>query len=139
MRTPTSGLLLSEFQNNASMVKNSQSEQVRKWAEHGQFLRFHDRLHWDEIAVELGILKENGEPDTGMTYKIVVDGYEPKKVETRTRLGLPPVCPECHQRLPRPPRVVKFDPVQMEAVIAFLREREKPTIRVYARGGKLVK
>jgi hypothetical protein len=97
---------------------------------------------WREVARELCILKDNGEPDTGLAYKIVMEGYEPKTLKTRTRLGWPPVCPTCYQPLPKPPRparVVRFDPAQMDAVIAFLREREKPTIRVYGRFGKPAK
>ena len=123
----------------APMGKIAQTPEVAKLAEHGHYLRFHDKMFWYDIADELGIVKGNGMPDTGLTYRIVMDGYEPKKPETRTRLGLPPVCPECHQKLPKPARVVKFDPAQMDAVIAFLRSRERPLPRVYARGGKLNK
>ena len=50
--------------------------------------------------------------------------------------------PKCEQPLPKPPkpaRVVKFDPEQMDAVITFLRAHERPLPRIYARGGKLVK
>jgi hypothetical protein len=85
------------------------------------------------------IVKEDGSPDPGMACQIVDRNYEPKLLTTRTRLGLPPICPECHQKLPKPARVVKFDPAQMDAVVAFLREREKLLPRIYARGGKLVK
>ena len=47
--------------------------------------------------------------------------------------------PNYHPKPPKPARVVKFDPAQMDAVITFLRAHERPLPRVYARGGKLVK
>jgi hypothetical protein len=94
---------------------------------------------WDRIAEILGIYTANGFIDPGMAYRIVIDGYEPKRPATRLRLGLPPICPTCYQHLPKPPRITRFDKAQMDAVIAFLREHEKPGPRVYARGGKLVR
>ena len=94
--------------------------------------------HWWDIANQLGVSGPDGNPSPGLAKRIA-DGYEPRKPETRTRLGLPPICPECHQKLPKPARVVKFDPAQMDAVIAFLRAREKPLPRIYARGGNIAK
>ena len=41
------------------------------------------------ICVILGILKENGEPDTGMAQQIE-KGYKPRLKKTRERLGLIP-------------------------------------------------
>jgi hypothetical protein len=91
---------------------------------------------WPKASVACKVLTPDGLPNPKLAQAIAEDDYEPKKMSTRVRIGLGPICPECHQRLPRPPRLVKFDPAQMETVIAFLRTHEKPTIRVYARGGK---
>jgi hypothetical protein len=124
--------------NNANLAK---SPQVINAMNLGIAMR-DNLVPWREVARELCILKDNGEPDTGLAYKIVMEGYEPKTLKTRTRLGWPPVCPTCYQPLPKPPRparVVRFDPAQMDAVITFLRAHERPLPRVYARGGKLVK
>jgi hypothetical protein len=137
--TPTLGNSTPDFRKIVPGGKTTpppQSPEVELMAKRGYIMRFQDRLHWDEIAKELGILKENGDSDPGMTYRIVMDGYEPKLLETRKRLGLPEICPECHQKLPKPPRKVLFDLAQMDAVIEFLRERERPAMRVYGRGGK---
>ena len=81
---------------------------------------------WQNIAEDYGINRAMA--------RLIALGYQPKN-KIRTILGLPPVCPVCYHRLPVPPRIIKFDPVQMEAVIAFLRSHEKPTIRVYTRRG----
>ena len=94
---------------------------------------------WPKASIACRVLTPDGRPNPKLAQMIATDGYEPRLIETRTRLGLPPICPECHQKLPKPARVVKFDPVQMDAVIAFLRSRERPLPRVYARGGKLNK
>ena len=97
---------------------------------------------WPKASRACKVLTPGGKPNPGLAQMIAEKDYEPKLLATRMRLGLPPVCPECHQRLPKPPRparVVRFDPAQMDAVITFLREREKPTIRVYGRFGKPAK
>jgi len=49
--------------------------------------------NWRAVGAELGI-------SGGMAYRIAVDGYEPKEVHIRVRLGLPamapaPVCAKC--------------------------------------------
>ena len=48
----------------------------------------------------LKIIKNDGQPDKGMAFRIA-DGYEPRRVDTRRRLGLSDRCPSCHQRTPR--------------------------------------
>ena len=52
-----------------------------------------------ETAKMHKILTEDGRPDPGMV-KQLVKGYEPMKISTRSRLGLPPLpyCPECKRR-----------------------------------------
>lgn len=52
-------------------------------------------VKWEEICRAFGILKENGEPDTGLAHRIAYDEYEPKKQETRDRLGLKKICLSC--------------------------------------------
>ena len=108
-------------------------------AQVSQFIRAKYAQNWSlrEIA------KSYGNPITHADIeRILKAGKFPVGLRKRTALNVPPVCPKCEQPLPKPPRparVVKFDPAQMDAVIAFLRAHEKPLPRVYARGGKLVK
>jgi hypothetical protein len=111
-------------------------EQNRNTAQLAEKLRSEYVLlnSWPKVSVICSVLTPEGLPNPKLAQSIA-NGYEPKKMSTRIRLGLPPICPVCYQHLPKPPRQVKFDPVQMEAVIAFLRSHEKPTIRVYTRGG----
>jgi hypothetical protein len=59
-------------------------------------------LKWREICVKLGILKVDGEPDTGLAYLIAYKGLQPRR-ETQVRIGL------CRRKVEygvRPPRVV---------------------------------
>ena len=81
--------------NNANLAK---SPQVINAMNLGGVMR-KNLIPWREVARELRILKDNGEPDTGLAYKIVIEGYEPKTMQTRTRFWWPPICPECHQRI----------------------------------------
>jgi hypothetical protein len=50
---------------------------------------------WDDIASELGIYTKDGRINPGLAYRIVMEGYEPSRPETRHRLGLAPICPSC--------------------------------------------
>jgi len=52
-------------------------------------------LNWDDIASELGIYTKDGRINPGLAYRIVKQGYEPSRPETRKRLGLSPICPNC--------------------------------------------
>jgi len=68
---------------------------------------------WPKASRACNVLTPGGKPNPGLAQMIAEKDYEPKLLATRMRLGLPPVCPECHQRLPKPPRparVVRFDP-----------------------------
>ena len=69
--------------------------------------------------------------------RILKDGKFPVGAIKRMALQVAPICPKCEQPLPKPARVVKFDQAQMDAVVNFLREREKPGKRVYGRNGRL--
>jgi hypothetical protein len=108
-------------------------------AQVSEFIRAKYAANWSlrEIA------KSYGEKITHADIeRIIKDGKFPVGLLKRMALNIPPVCPKCEQLLPKPPkpaRVVKFDPAQMDAVITFLRAHERPLPRVYARGGKLVK
>lgn len=88
---------------------------------------------WDNISISLNILTPDGRPNAGLAYRIIEKGYDPKRTETRRRLGLFPVCPTCCRKMPRAPRIVKFDLEQMDTVVKFLREHEIPTQRTYSR------
>jgi hypothetical protein len=60
------------------------------------------RVSYAQICIRLGILKEDGEPDTGMA-KLIENGYEPRKKVTRTRLDLTArICPTCLRPMREP-------------------------------------
>jgi hypothetical protein len=44
---------------------------------------------WDEVSIAMDILTEDYRPDPGLTYRIVEEGYIPKRTATCIRLGLP--------------------------------------------------
>ena len=48
------------------------------------------------LTVKPQILKENGEPDTGLACQIAYNGYEPSR-EIQKRLGLRETCSKCHR------------------------------------------
>ena len=68
--------------------------------ENAKILR-EENKYWAEIAGILGIIKPDGLPDPGMIYRMVNEGYEPRRLSTRARLNMKPICPECHQKTPR--------------------------------------
>lgn len=55
------------------------------------------RVTWEKAAEQVGIVKEDGSPDPGLAYRIALEGYEPKKQETRDRLGLRKICLACQR------------------------------------------
>ena len=102
-------------------------------AQVGQFIQ----AKYAEIWSLRMIAKYYGNPITHADIeRILKDGKFPVGAKKRMALRIPSICTKCEQKLPRPARVVKFDPTQMDAVVAFLREREKPGKRAYIRGGK---
>jgi hypothetical protein len=54
-----------------------------------------NNITWERAAKEVGIVKDNGDPDPGLAYKIAIEGYEPKGQEVRDRLGLKKICTSC--------------------------------------------
>lgn len=75
---------------------NSTSNQTKQTAQKAESIR---RLRakgwtWERTSIKLGILKENGDPDPGLAYKIA-EGYEPKGPAVRARLGLKALCLTC--------------------------------------------
>lgn len=122
----------------APVGKFPQSPEVERMAAKGQEMRASGE-NWVIICCKLKILKSNGEPDPGMAYQIIVNGYEPKRPATRVRLGLPPTCPTCYQHLPRPPRVVPPLVKQMADNLAALEAAAKSPpakYRVYGAGSR---
>lgn len=97
---------------------------------------------WDSISIDLIILTEDGRPDPGLAKRIIADGYEPKRLETITRLGLPIVCPTCDRRMVK---FVRHVPAWLNEAVKNLQLLEaKANVppeenRVYARGGKRVR
>jgi hypothetical protein len=53
---------------------------------------------WSVAAKRCDVLTKSGLPDPGLAYRIAVEGYEPRSMECRQRLGLPIVCPTCHHK-----------------------------------------
>jgi hypothetical protein len=105
-------------------------------------LKLRKKRHtWDSISIDLNILTKDGRPDPGLAKRIIADGYEPKRLETITRLELPVVCPICDRRMVK---FVRHVPTWLEEVVKNLRQLEaKANVppeenRVYARGGKRV-
>ena len=50
-------------------------------------------MTWEKVGTKYGV-------SGGMAFRVAVHGYEPRKPETRRKLGLPiympaPVCPKC--------------------------------------------
>ena len=89
---------------------------------------------WPKVSVACHVLTPDGKPNPKLA-QMIAGGYDPKNVETRTRLDLPPICPACYQKLPKPPRVI---PDWLKQAVEILREREQAVPigpRVYGRGG----
>jgi hypothetical protein len=77
-----------------------QSSETRRLAR--QLLRNHrSTKSWHETARRLNITNKDGNPSPGLAYQIAVDKYEPRREETRVRLGLSPEI-----KLPRPRRTI---------------------------------
>jgi hypothetical protein len=95
---------------------------------------------WRKSAQICGVLTSDGRPDPGLAQRIATQGYDPARIETRQRLGLPPVCVGCGRKVKGGRRV----PAWVEEAVANLRRLEEQVQaseeanRVYARGGKRV-
>jgi hypothetical protein len=60
---------------------------------------------WNKSAVLCNVLTKDGRPDPAMAWRIAERGYEPKRLETRLRLGLSPHCNVCGQKVRQVRRV----------------------------------
>lgn len=91
---------------------------------------------WRKAAQACDVLLKSGKPDPGLAQRIALHGYDPRRPETRSRLGLAPVCTNCGQKV-KPARIL---PGWVSQAADFLAEREDPRQgeRIYARGGRRV-
>lgn len=109
----------------------------------------HDSLKsWRKAAEVCGVMTtaeytEEGtqvrppRPDPALAYRIAVQGYEPRRQETRTRLGLPPVCIVCGQKVHRKRIVPSWVKEATRTLKELESKAEQPDkSRVYARGGR---
>jgi hypothetical protein len=79
------------------MARFRTTPQIRK-ALHSRRLK---NKTWREKAEACNIFKANGDPDPGMAWRLANEpAYEPRDLTTRIRLGMSPICPTCHRRLP---------------------------------------
>lgn len=53
------------------------------------------------MKVKPNIVKENGDPDTGLAYQIAYNEYEPSR-EIQKRLGMRETCKTCHRPFRKP-------------------------------------
>jgi hypothetical protein len=96
---------------------------------------------WRHVANACNVLTPNGQPNPALARRIATKGYDPRRPETRQRLGLPRVCFTCGQKVKR----VRHVPAWLVEAVENLRKLEaqrgpkKDAYRVYARGGKRVK
>jgi hypothetical protein len=94
---------------------------------------------WREAALACRVLTKGGQGDPGLAFRIAEQGYDPRRPETRQRLGLPPVCIECGQKIKRVRMVSEWVD---QATNHLIRLQENAgnagIIRIYAKGGKRV-
>jgi hypothetical protein len=101
----------------------------------------HAKLNsWPKTSVACKVLTSDGRPDPSLAQRIATKGYDPRRPETRQRLGLPPTCITCGQKV----KWVRHVPAWLEEAVKNLQQLEtKANVppeeqRVYARGGKRV-
>jgi len=95
---------------------------------------------WPQASIACDVLTQAGKSNPRLAQMIAA-GYDPRKLETRIRLGLPPRCIACSRRLPRLQRSL---PAWLLEAVKNLVDLEKKAshpaqVRVYARGGKRVR
>ncbi len=93
-------------------------------AQSGQKLRQQNKT-WDNISITLNILTADCRPNPGLAKRIVDQGYEPRRVETQHRLGLPLICPSCRRRVPRPRQYHSLFDYPEQILRRMLEEREE--------------
>lgn len=54
---------------------------------------------WPKAARACKVLTPTGKPNPKLAA-MIANGYNPKRPETRARLGLPAICPTCERHLP---------------------------------------
>ena len=107
-----------------------------------QLRQKHEKIaSWRMVAIACKVLTSDGRPDPSLADRIATKGYDPKRPDTRIRLGLPPICIVCGQKVKR----VRQIPAWLLNALGNLQILEaiaapKPdAYRVYARGVKRVK
>ena len=91
---------------------------------------------WRTVAVACKVLTADGRPNPGLAQRIAKKGYEPKRFETRIRLGLAPICVTCGQKVKR----VRHVPTWLDEAVANLQKLEAEANvpleekRIYSRG-----
>jgi hypothetical protein len=96
-------------------------------------------IGWREAALACRVLTKSGQGDPGLAFRIAVNGYDPRRPETRQRLGLPPVCIECGQKI----KIVRVVPEWLNQATNHLQRLQETTgnagiRRIYAKGGRRV-
>lgn len=66
---------------------------------------------WKDVCKLLNIMKKDGQPDTGLAYKIAYEGYEPLGRDLRKSLGLRDICTKCKRLF----RVVTVKPARAKS------------------------
>jgi len=56
---------------------------------------------WSKAAKACKVTTPDGRPNPKLA-QLIAGGYNPRRSETRARLGLPPVCPCCNRRITAP-------------------------------------
>jgi hypothetical protein len=130
------------------------NSQVRTLSHLAKDLRTEHALlkSWRKAASACQVLTVEGKPDPGLAQRIALHGYEPRRVETRTRIGLEPVCTSCGQHIrqgrPRNDNALVEDKIHgtgfgklgdLVQLFKALEVGAKPNqIRTYSRSGRRV-
>jgi hypothetical protein len=81
----------------------------------------HAQSHsWRKASMVSKVLTVDGRPDPGLAQRIAEQGYDPKRDDTRARLGLPPTCIVCGRKVKR----VRHIPPWLEEAVENLRQLE---------------
>jgi hypothetical protein len=97
------------------LAQNNQSTATRRLGT--KLCQSYRKLHsWRAVAQQHAIFNEHGQVNPGLAENIAVRDYEPKRPETRRRLGLPEICPTCERRI-RTQEPGKVRPVHWRSLI----------------------
>ena len=91
---------------------------------------------WPKAAAVCNVLTPGGKPNP-KPAEMIAGGYDPRRPETRARLGLPPVCPCCNRRIATPRSNI---PTWLNQAVHNLQQLEqaKPQAVGYTRQGQPV-